>query len=238
MSTPTIFLIRNFKMSLWGCTLAVIGSVLALAGGGMLDAFGIDGKIGLGSHLLSTPATAVVSSVASIKHAHDTTTITGEPTLSVSASPVQGTNSVFVGIGPAADVNRYLAGVPTQQSTDLSLRTTASSAIRHAGQPTAQPPGSQQFWLARSSSTRAAEVNWKVRDGQYRVVVMSANGHGGFAATTSIAITIPDTSEYALAALLVGLLTIAGGGALVLRASRHRNGSTVPTATSTAAASV
>jgi hypothetical protein len=238
MSTPTIYLIRNYKKALAGYSLAVIGSVLAISGGGVLAAFGLDGEVGLGSHLLSTPATAVVSSVASIKHTHDTATFLGQPKLRISASPIQGTSRIFVGIGPAAAVDRYLAGIATQQSTDLSMQTTASSAIRHNGRNNAQPPGTQQFWVARATSTRMAQVNWKVRDGQYRVVIMSANGQSGFATTTSIGITIPNIADWALAAILLGLLIVAGGTALVLRANRQpRNGSSIPSATSPAATS-
>jgi hypothetical protein len=238
MSTPTTYPIRSYKKALAGYSLAVIGSVLALSAGGVLAAFGLDGEIGVGSHLLSTPATAVVSSVTSIKHTHDTATFLGQPKLRISAAPVQGTSRVFVGIGPAADVDRYLAGVATQQSTDLNMQTTASSAIRHNPRANPQPPGTQQFWVARASSTRTAAVNWKVRDGQYRVVIMSANGHGGFAATTSIGITIPNIADYAIAAILLGLLIAAGGTAMVLRANRQpRNGSSIPSPSSAAATS-
>jgi hypothetical protein len=238
MSTPTTYLIRNTKKSLPGYSLAVIGSVLALAGAGVLAAFGFDGELGYGSHLLSTPATAVVSSVASIKHTDGVTTVFGQPKLRVSASPVQGTNGVFVGIGPAADVNRYLAGVATQQSTNLDLQAAASGAVRHNGRATDQPPTAQSFWVARASSTRTAEVNWKIRDGRYRVVVMSANGHGGFAATTSIGVTIPNIPDYALAALLLGLLIAGGGTALLIGANRQpRNGSSITDARSAVPAS-
>jgi len=71
-----------------------------------------------------------------------------------------------------------------------------------------------------------AEVIWKIRDGQYRVVVMSANGHGGFAATTPIGVTMPNITYYALAALLLGLAIAGGGTALLIGANRQpRNGS-------------
>lgn len=237
MSATAMHLIRNTKKSLPGYSLAVIGSILAIAGAGVLAAFGFDGKLGYGPHLLSTPATAVVSSVDSIKHTDGVTTVFGQPKLRVTASPIQGTNGVFVGIGRAADVDRYLAGVATQQSTTLAGA--ASAAVHNNGRNTAQPPTTQSFWVARASSTRTAEVNWKIRDGQYRVVVMSANGHGGFAATTSIGVTIPNIPEYAIAALLLGLLIAGGGTTLLIRANRlPRNGSSITDARSAVTASV
>ena len=51
-----------------GGSLALFGSLLVLAGGGLLAAFGTDGRLASGPHLLSTPASAIVSPVASIKH--------------------------------------------------------------------------------------------------------------------------------------------------------------------------
>jgi hypothetical protein len=239
MPTPTTYLIRNPRKSLPGYSLAVIGSVLALAGAGALAAFGFDGQLNYRPHLLSTPATAVVSSVASIKHTEGVTTVFGQPTLRITASPLQGTNRVFVGIGPAAQVGRYLAGVATQQSTNLDLQEAASTAVRHPGRATAQPPAAQSFWVARASSTRTAEVNWKIRDGRYRVVVMSADAHGGFAATTSIGVTIPNIPDYALPALLLGLLIAGGGTGLLIRANRQpRIGSIITDARSAVPASV
>jgi hypothetical protein len=66
---------------------------------------------------------------------------------------------------------------------------------------------------------------------------MSANGHGGFATTSAIAVTLPHIARYALVALLLGLLMAGGGTALLIRATgRSRNESnTTDRAASTAA---
>ena len=215
MPSPTTRPIRNFTRFLPGVTVAVIGSLLAIAGGGLLAAFGTDGKLASGPHLLSTPTGAIVSPVASIKDTSGVATVTGQPTLRLSASPVDGTAAVFIGIGRAADVDRYLAGVSTEQVTDLPYSITG---IRHSGLPNATPPTAQRFWLPQVMSTRRRRrFNRKIHDGQYRVVVMSANGHGGFASTTAIGITIPNITIYAIAGLLLGLLIAGGGTAPVIR---------------------
>ena len=113
--------IRTLRRLLPGGTLAVIGSLLALGGGGLLAAFGTDGSLASGPHLLSTPTSAIVSPVASIKHTSGVASVIGQPTLRLSAAPVQGTAGVFVGVGRAADVDHYLAGVATEQVTDLNI---------------------------------------------------------------------------------------------------------------------
>jgi hypothetical protein len=137
---------------------------------------------------------------------------------------VQGTAGAFVGIGRAADVDRYLAGVRTETVSSLSSDPYSISGVSHGSQGNAQPPAAQRFWAAQATSTRAAAINWKVRDGQYRVVIMSANGHGGFATTSATAVTLPHIARYALATLLLGLLMAGGGTALLIRATaRSRN---------------
>jgi hypothetical protein len=229
--------IRKLVRFLPGTTLAVLGTLAAVGGGGVLAAFGTDGRLDSGRHLVSTPAAAVVSSVANIKNTSGVATIAGQPTVRISVSPVQGTAGAFVGIGPAADVDHYLASVTTEQVSSLSSDHYSIIGVRHGAQANAEPPAAQHFWAAQATSRRAAEINWKIRDGQYRVVIMSANGHGGFATTSAVAVTLPHIARYALVALLLGLLMAGGGTALLIRATgRSRNESnTTDRAASTAA---
>lgn len=228
--------IRKLGRFLPGGALAVLGTLAVFGGGGVLAAFGTDGTLNSGPHLVSTPAAAIVSSVAEIKNTSGVATITGQPTVRISASPVQGTAGAFVGIGRAADVDRYLANVTTEEVNSLNSDPYSISGIRHRGQANAQPPGTQHFWAAKATSTRVAQLNWKIRDGQYRVVIMSANGHGGFATTSAVAVTLPHIARYALVALLLGLLMAGGGTALLIRATgRFRNGSNTSPAPSGAA---
>ncbi len=230
--------IRTLARLLPGGTLAVIGSLLALSGGGLLAAFGTDGSLASGPHLLSTPTSAIVSSIASIKHTSGVASVIGQPTLRLSASPVQGTGRVFVGIGRAADVNRYLAGVATERVTDLNVDPYSMTGTRHSGRLNAAPPTAQRIWVAHASSTRtAAQINWKIRDGQYRVVIMNTNGHGGFASTSAIGITIPNIAIYSVAGLLLGLLMAGGGTTLLIRTTRQpRTTAKAPSPTASPAA--
>lgn len=213
--------IRGVTRFLPGGSLAVIGSLAAIAGGGLLAAFGTDGRLASGPHLLSTRATAIVSPIASIKNTSGVAAVTGKPTLRISASPVQATAGVFVGIGPATDVDRYLAGVATERVTSLNDDPYAITGTTRSGRANAQPPTTQHFWVARSSSTRTASITWKIRDGRYRLVIMNANGQSGFATTTAIGITIPNIAYLALAGLIIGLLMAGGGTALLIRAAPH-----------------
>ena len=48
---------------------------------------------------------------------------------------------------------------------------------------------------------------------------MNTNGHGGFATTSAIGLTIPNIAIYAIAGLLLGLLMAGGGTTLLIRAT-------------------
>ncbi|MFL5863732.1 MAG: hypothetical protein ACJ780_23665, partial [Solirubrobacteraceae bacterium] len=94
----------------------------------------------------------------------------------------------------------------------------------------------QPFWVAHAVSTRAAQINWKIRDGHYRVVIMSATGHGGFATTSAVAVTLPHIARDAVAVLLLGLLMAGGGTALLIRAAGRSRDESHAGATPSAAA--
>ncbi|MFL5863090.1 MAG: hypothetical protein ACJ780_20340 [Solirubrobacteraceae bacterium] len=238
MSSPTQQHSRTSARFIPGAGLAILGSVIALAGVGLLAAFGTDGRLDSGPHRLATPSAAIVSSVASIKNTSGVASLLGQPRLRVAASSVQGRTATFVGIGPTADVDRYLAGVSTDQVTGLTVYPYSINSALHNGRADAPPPATQHFWVAQASSTRAAAINWKIRDGRYRVVIMSADGRGGLAASSALGVTLPHMPRYAMAALLLGLLIAGGGTALLIRATtqpRDRSTTTSP-ATSTAAA--
>jgi hypothetical protein len=156
--------IRKLVRFLPGGTLAVLGALVAAGGGGVLAAFGTDGRLNSGPHLVSTPAAAIVSSVAKINNTSGVATIAGQPTVRISASPVQGTTEAFVGIGPAADVDRYLAGVTTAEVSSLSSDPYSISGVRHGDQANAQPPARQH---TSGQPKRAPRAPRDHRDGRH-----------------------------------------------------------------------
>jgi hypothetical protein len=91
---------------------------------------------------------------------------------------------------------------------------------RLAGSRLPAAPTAQGFWVSRSSGTDAA-VNWKVRDGDYRVVVMNADGSRGVATDTKAGVRIPWLPGVGVGILGGGLLLLGGGiVAIVLGAQR------------------
>lgn len=88
---------------------------------------------------------------------------------------------IFVGIGPRADVDRYLAGSNFSELRDVSFR--PFNVEYREIQGTAQPPAPQEqdFWVASSSGSGEREFNWNIAAGDWSVVVMNADATPGVA---------------------------------------------------------
>ncbi len=115
---------------------------------------------------------------------------------------------VFVGIGPAAAVHRYLAGVETDTlegytGDDPELRTSPGGALT-------APPGGQDFWVTSSTGTGTRTVTWAPRQGDWVAVVMNADGSAGIRTEISVGAEVP-----ALGAAAGVLLGLAGLGLVV-----------------------
>jgi uncharacterized protein DUF4389 len=126
---------------------------------------------------------------------------------------------VFVGIGPAADVNAYLAGVQREVGRGFDgHRTDFDSRGAHAP---AGPPTDRRFWVARTAGAGTEVLTWSAKKGNWRVVLMNADGSKGVNATVSIGAKFPHLLWLGVGTAGVGalLLLLSGAG---LYAAVHR----------------
>jgi hypothetical protein len=208
-----------------GAILATVGSVLALGGGGILAIGGSDGTFKTGHNDVSTPTSALVSEVAKINGTHEFTDALGQPRVRVNADAVKGGEGVFVGVARKADVDRYLAGAEIDKVMDFDIDPFSLDKSRVSGTVKPKPPATQSFWVAKSSGT-TAKLDWKVRDGNYRVVVMNVDGSRGVATQSSFEVEVPHLGTIATVMLILGLVTLAGGVALMIPS--FRSGGSLP----------
>jgi hypothetical protein len=205
-----------------GGVLATVGAVLALGGGGILALGGSDGEFSSGHRDVSTGTSALVSEVATINGTADVTDALGHPRVKINADSMNGDRNVFVGVARKADVDRYLAGAQIDRVTDFEVDPWSLDKTRIEGTSKPKPPATQSFWVAKSSGS-SASIDWKVRDGNYRVVVMNADGSRGVQTESEFAVQIPHLGSAALALLIVGLVVAGGGIALMAVPSRGRS---------------
>jgi Domain of unknown function (DUF4389) len=133
---------------------------------------------------------------------------------------VSSTRAVFVGIGPDSAVNTYLSGVAYARGNSL---TTRSSDFRtHPGGAPATPPAAQTFWSASSSGTGQQALTWKPRAGNWRIVLMNADGSARVSSDVSIGAKMPHLLTIMIAAAGAGLVLLLISGAGIYLAVRPR----------------
>jgi hypothetical protein len=207
-----------------GAVGALTGIGLAAVGALLLGVFGSDGTVASGSHSLSTSRTALVSSIGDISDVADVADVVGDPRVRVSAAAASSEADLFVGIGPAAQVDRYLAAAPIDEVTDFEIDPFELTRRPRAGSTRPAPPASQGFWVAEASGRDAAALDWKLRDGKYRLVLMNADGSRPVAADGEVKLTLPHVAAIAWTSTGVGLLLLLGGTAAIVLGIRGRRG--------------
>ncbi len=133
---------------------------------------------------------------------------------------------VFIGIGRAADVDAYLAGVGVDQITTLDVTPPELAVTRQPGAAAAKPPTEQSFWVAAASARNSADLSWPVQNGDYRMVIMNVDGEPNVIVQARVQLLLPNAFRISLAILACGVIIVAGGVALLIggpsRRDRHR----------------
>jgi hypothetical protein len=202
-----------------GGALALVGTIFAFGGAGVLALAGTDGTLESGRQPVATSTAALVSPVAHIGGTHGIEKVLGKTTVNVSAASQAG-KDVFVGVGPTAEVNRYLAGAPIDKVNDFEVDPFTIDRTPRAGTATPAPPASQKFWVAKSTAGQSVTTSWKVRDGSYRMVVMNADGSRGVATESNFSVKVPYLPTAAIVALVIGLGLIGGGSLMIVKGAK------------------
>ena len=137
----------------------------------------------------------------------------------IRVTPESSGQSLFVGIGPSTEVDRYLAGVDHTVITEFWGDKTEDVA----GGPPESPPGRQDFWVASSTGSGARTLAWDSADGSWTVVVMNANGQPGIDVGADLGAKVPALPWIAVGLLAVGATLLAGGVLLIVAPFRRRH---------------
>jgi hypothetical protein len=212
---------RRVVLFVLGGLLLVIGALAGIAGGALVALFGSNNTLSSGVQQVSTPTRALVSPVGSIQGASGAQTAVGSVRLRITATPAGAGHLLFLGIGPASAVDRYLSGVSHDEATDVSVAPFHLTLARHSGTVTPPPPGSQSFWVAKASGTHPT-LTWTVINGSYRVVVMNADAAAPVAFAGGLGLTIPHSFAIGVGLLIGGTVLILIAIALIVLGARAR----------------
>ena len=133
-----------------------------------------------------------------------------------------GAKTLFIGIGPEPAVAKYLGSVAHASVEDVDFDPFRVKYLAVAGGAPQGPPTEQRFWAASASGVGTQTMTWKVREGDWSIVVMNADASRGVAADIDLGAKLSFLLWVAIGALLGGLLVVAGSAALVVLAARTR----------------
>jgi hypothetical protein len=212
-------------------TALVIGVLLALVSLGLLGGGGTAlwadttqrdaaGYLTTSAHEFATAGSALASERIDLGSAGTgwlyTPALAG--TVRLRVVPVRSGAALFVGVGPSADVDRYLAGVSRTLISDLW--TNKVQAI--GGGTTVSAPGTQDFWAASTTGTGPRTLQWDPANGSWTVVVMNADGRPGINVRADLGATYPDLLAIAVGLLAAGAVVGVGAALLIMAATRRR----------------
>ncbi|MGY1809302.1 hypothetical protein ACI8AF_18205 [Blastococcus sp. SYSU D00669] len=211
---------RSRGLTTVGAVLTAVGLLAGTVAAAVLFAFGSGSRLDSGPQSFTTPTAALVTDSASMDDVRGIATVTGRPTVQVS-SQTANPAGVFIGVGPADAVDAYLAGIAVDEVTDLSFDPFRLTVTARAGDATAAPPGQQDLWVASVTSSSRAELTWPIQDGEYRLVVMNADGSPDVVTQTRVQIDLPRVFAVSLGVLIGSGLVAAGGVALLVAGLRR-----------------
>src|SRR5690348_3801819 len=164
----------------------VFGSIgvllgLALLAGGAAAVWGLSQRDGsgyfhTGTHAISTTSYAFASDTLDMGTDAPGWFGADFATIRIQASSRQ---RVFIRIGTAADVERYLAQVPHTVGTDLNTDPCRVTSHPIGGSSAPAPPGRQGFWRVRASGLGTQTITWPLEKGRWSAVAMNADGSRG-----------------------------------------------------------
>lgn len=127
--------------------------------------------------------------------------------------------AVFAGVGHAEDVADFLGGTRYDVVRVTSLPFTPKQEAGPGKPGPLHAPASSDLWVASIQGTGQQEMIWPSTDGDWRVVLMRADGGEGLDATVTVAFEMPQLFIGALTAVVSGLAAMVGGF-LLLRGRR------------------
>jgi len=214
---------RGLKLG-FGIPMVLVGLFMTLGGVALLVLVGTDGTFALPSQTASTSGNALVLETLDVG---TDLPKSGSFSATVGVTISGRDGDVFVGIGPAADVARYLRGVQTDRIVQVNWPGGMKTEPEQGGHRTPAPPDGQSFWVAKAQGS-SAHLTWTVAPGDWTPVIMNANGSGDVSVTASGSLGLPAMGPISVILLVVGLAILIGGVLLTISGAKTPKPPTTP----------
>jgi hypothetical protein len=124
--------------------------------------------------------------------------------------------SVFIGIGPQADVASYLADVDHSELARLSFNPFQATYQDRQGSQRPGLPSAQDFWAVSAQGPGAQEIQSDLRNGNWAVVIMNADASRPVAVDLQAGVRSRFLAPVTWGTLVAGLVLLAAGIPLVV----------------------
>jgi hypothetical protein len=135
---------------------------------------------------------------------------------------VSGQRPLFVGIGPATEVDRWLTGVAHERVTGANFGPFRSDSTVVAGNRPPASPLDQRFWVASASGAGLQTLRWPSEGGEWTIVVMTADATAGLAADVEVGARTGVLMPIGMGLGAFGLLLMGAASALLFFGLRHQ----------------
>jgi hypothetical protein len=207
-------MVKKVVLIVFGVVGILLGGFLTLGGGVLVAITSGDGFLDTGQVTLATPTHALVS---------DPTTLRSDSPLDNDSGPdiqyritVSSSIPVFVGIAPATAVASYFDNVEVDQVTRLDFRPFRLESERQPGGRSPAAPDGQTFWSAKVSGAGQQTLLWDSRGGDYRFVLMAADGSSNFSTNAVVGIRVPFLHGLGIGLLIGGIVALLVGLGLLI----------------------
>lgn len=194
--------------------LAVLGVIAAAAGITGIVAHtqrDANGYFSANAHRFATDTRAIASEKIDIG-GYIPTWLAGNVRIGVASD-----RPVFVGIAPKKTVDAYLARVDHDEATEIDFDPFKVTYVHQAGTKAPGRPADELFWSAQATGK---PLTWKLRSGDWSVVVMNPDGSPGVSASIDPGVKVPALLWAGLGLTLAGLVLLGGSGAMLAARSR------------------
>jgi len=131
----------------------------------------------------------------------------------------QDDTTIFVGIGPADDVDGYLDDVAHSEMTRIIDGDVVYRNV--AGDTTPSRPGDQDFWVASEQGNGVQTLAWDLEQGRWAVVVMNSDSSPGVTVAAAAAARTDLLVWIAIGLAVFGLILLAVATVLIVAAVRR-----------------
>jgi len=207
---------RGLKLG-FGIPLVLLGLFMTIGGIALVVLVGTDGSFTLPDTRGTSSGHALVLETLDLSESLPSSgSFAATVGVTVQASGDGG--DVFVGIGPAADVARYLDHVQVDRIVQVNwpggMKTQTEPGTRR---PT--PPDTRSFWVATAHGS-PARLTWPVAAGDWTLVIMNASGASPVSVIASGSIALPALGPIGIGLLVAGLAILAGGVILTISGAK------------------